>query len=77
MRVTTDATEIGTEESVISIKSTNGESAVALNTQFLLDILLVLKDPEILLKFGEKLSPVTVCSEREEGLTHIIMPLKI
>lgn len=77
LRVTTDATEIGTEESVISIKSTNGESAVALNTQFLLDILLVLKDPEILLKFGEKLSPVTVCSEREEGLTHIIMPLKI
>ncbi|QQS59000.1 DNA polymerase III subunit beta [Candidatus Peregrinibacteria bacterium] len=77
MRITTDATEIGTEESVISIKSTGGESAVALNAQFLLDILLVFKDPEVLLRFGEKLNPIMVCSKNEEGLTHIIMPLKI
>jgi DNA polymerase-3 subunit beta len=79
LKVTTDMTEIGVDESVLSIKNSGGENAVVLNSQFLLDILLVLSGDQIVLKVGEKLSPILVGSSdsEEKGFLHIIMPLKV
>jgi DNA polymerase-3 subunit beta len=75
--VTTDPTEIGTEESRIEIQNTNGENSVALNAQFLLDALLVFSGKEVLIKIGEKLSPVSIISQSDSDFLHIIMPLKV
>lgn len=75
--VTTDPTEIGTEESRISIENSYGENSVALNAQFLLDALLVFSDKEVTLGIGEKLSPVSITAESEKDFLHIIMPLKV
>ncbi len=77
MEITTDATEIGTEEAVIAIENSNGENAVALNSQFFLDVLQVLNGEKIELHVGEKLSPVLVTSQQNKGFLHVIMPLKI
>ena len=77
MEVTTDATEIGTEEATLSITNTNGDCAVALNSQFFLDVLQVLTGDEIELHIGEKLSPIAVKSTKTPEFLHVIMPLKI
>ncbi len=77
LKITTDATEIGTEESIIEIENPGGENMVSLNSQFLLDILLVLSGKKILLRVGEKLSPVSITSPEDPDFLHIIMPLKV
>ncbi len=77
MKITTDVTEIGVDESVIPIENPNGENIVALNSQFLLDILLVFNGKKVNLHLGEKLSPISIVSPQEEDFLHIIMPLKV
>jgi DNA polymerase-3 subunit beta len=76
MHITTDATEIGTEDAAVAIKNSGEENLVSLNAQFLLDILLVLNGDKVTLRIGEKLAPVSVSSSRSDGFLHIIMPLK-
>lgn len=75
--ITTDATEIGSEEARLPIVNSDGENQVALSGQFFLDALLVLSGEKVVLKIGEKLSPIAVTSPEEPDLLHIIMPLKI
>lgn len=75
--VTTDITEIGIEEATIPSVNSGGENSVAVNSQFLLDVLLVLNGDKALLKIGEKLNPITVASKEDTGFLHIIMPLKV
>lgn len=77
LTVTTDATEIGTEESVLDVEGGKGEQVVALNGQFFLDILMVLSGEKVMVKMGEKLSPIAVVSPKSPEFLHIIMPLKV
>jgi len=78
LKITTDATEIGAEESLLEVKNAEGgENAVALNAQFLLDILLVLQGDDIEIRIGEKLHPLALSSTKNPEFTHIIMPLKM
>lgn len=77
MKVTTDATEMGTEESTIAISGQAVPGEVAINGQFFLDILMVLSGEKVKLKVGEKLSPISVVSPQDSGFLHIIMPLKV
>ncbi len=77
MDVTTDATEIGNEEATLPITNTNGESAVAINSQFFLDVLQVLAGDKVELHIGEKLSPISITSPKNSEFLHVIMPLKI
>lgn len=76
MIVTTDATEIGSEEAVLPVENNAGENTISLNAQFLLDILMVLSGEKVVLLLGENLSPVSLSSPETEGFLHIIMPLK-
>ncbi len=77
LEITTDITEIGTEEAVLPITNSNGESAVALNSQFFLDVLQVLDGDTVELHIGEKLNPISITSPKNKGFLHVIMPLKI
>lgn len=77
LTITTDATEMGTEESVLDAEGGTGEQVVALNGQFFLDILMVLSGEKVMVKMGEKLSPVAIVSEKSPEFLHIIMPLKV
>lgn len=77
LNITTDETEIGNEESVIKVENYDGEGSLSINSQFLLDILLVLSTDDIILKIKNRPSPVSLASDNENSFVHIIMPLKV
>lgn len=78
LKITTDATEMGTEESTLEYEGEKIEDQVlALNSQFLLDALMVIKEEKVEFVLGEGLNPVTIRSPKEKDFLHIIMPLKV
>lgn len=75
--ITTDITEIGSEEAEIKVEVSGEVNQTSLNGQFLLDVLSVLTDKEVLIKIAEKLSPVIIQGKDNKEFVHVIMPLKI
>lgn len=76
LKTSTPATQIGKEESTIQTQINGEENKIALNSQYLLDILNNLSEKEIILEINEKINPIVI-KTKEEGFLHIIMPLKI
>jgi len=75
--ITTDATQFG-EGEVDIITAVNGdECEIALNSQYILDLLSNISAKEVVFKIGEKTSPVVVQEKDLTDYVHIIMPLKI
>lgn len=77
IQITTDATEIGKEDSEIVAEVTGGEETVALNGQYFLDVLQNIPGEKVKIQTEGKLSPVVITPEKEEGYIHVIMPLKV
>ncbi|MCT4592629.1 MAG: DNA polymerase III subunit beta [Candidatus Gracilibacteria bacterium] len=75
--ITTNNTEIGTEESEVEIKLSGSNNQTALNSLFLLDVLNIIPDKEIIIKIAEKLSPVVIHGKNQKEFIHVIMPLKV
>lgn len=78
--VSTNETQIGegTAEVDISIEGENNQ--VALNAQYLLDVLSHIDTEKVECGIDNKLSPVTIKpigKEKESNYTHVIMPLKL
>ena len=77
LQISTAITQIGSEESKIQTKLKGEENKIALNSQYLLDILANLSDEnEVILKINEKINPVIVQIKNQTEFIHIIMPLK-
>ncbi len=74
--ITTDATEIGTEESQMDAVVQGEECSIALNGQYFLDILQCLEGEKAQIEVEGKLSPVVVKPKDTKGFVHVIMPLK-
>ncbi len=75
--ITTDVTEIGSEEAVIQSEVSGEKNQTSLNGQFLLDVLSVIDNKEIKIKIAEKLSPIIIQGKDNNEFIHVIMPLKI
>jgi len=76
LEIFTSETEIGNEKVVMKLKEKVSENIISINSQFLLDAILVFSSEEIYLKFGEKLNPILISSKQDSDFQHIIMPLK-
>lgn len=75
--ITTDATQFG-EGEVDIITAVNGdECEIALNSQYILDLLSNIGARDVMFKVGEKTSPVVIKEKGVDNYLHIIMPLKI
>jgi len=77
LKIKTSITQIGREESILQTKIEGEENKIALNSQYLLDILNNLSEKEILLQVNEKINPIIIKTKTEKEFLHIIMPLKI
>lgn len=77
MIISTSQTQIGTEKSIIQTQITGSENKIALNSQYLLDILSNLNTKEIILKINEKINPVILHPKDVTDFIHIVMPLKL
>ncbi len=75
--ITTDATEIGSDESEVEAEVSGEDNTVALNGQYFLDVLQNIHEEKALVEIEGKLSPIVIKPEKEKGFTHVIMPLKI
>lgn len=75
--LTTDSTQYGEGEIHLSVKPEGAATAIALNSQYILDVLNNVEGQEFAFEFGEKTSPVLLKSVSSPDTIHIIMPLKI
>lgn len=75
--ITTEKTEIGTEEAKVSCEGQGDELQFALNGQYLLEALQSIDEPKVRIQTEGKLSPVVIKPEQKDDVLHVIMPLKV
>lgn len=77
VEITTETTQYGEGEVKMKTKIEGEDGEIALNSQFILDVLGNIGGDEIKFKIGEKITPVIISPKEKSDYTHIIMPLKI
>ncbi len=78
LAVSTDATEIGEERTVIPVKLTGEVNIIALNTDYVLDVLGALSaDNKVKLELDTKMSPAVFKTVNGTDFVHLVMPLKM
>ena len=75
--ITTDTTQYGVGEVEIKTKVEGENNEIALNSQFILDVLNNVGTDEVMIELGESVNPAILRPSGKEDYTHIIMPLKI
>lgn len=76
LQIATDETSIGEEKAEVDVTVQGENNKVALNSQYLLDVLARLKD-EVSIEMDEKLTPIVVKPTKKDDYLYIIMPLKV
>lgn len=76
LQIATDETSVGEERAEIAIQMEGENNKIAINSQYLLDVLGHLKE-NVSIEMDEKLTPVVVRPVKKEGYLYIIMPLKV
>ena len=77
LTITTDTTQYGVGEIEIKTKTEGSSNEIALNSQFVLDVLSNIGTSEIVLELGEKTNPAILRPSGKNDYVHIVMPLKI
>ena len=77
LTVSTEETRVGEEKAELDIKMKGDNNKVALNSQYLLDVLTFIDEEEVKIEMTDKLSPAVIRPCKSDGYTYIIMPLKI
>ncbi len=76
LQIATDETSVGEEKAEVDVKIEGENNKIALNSQYLLDVLGHLKE-KVCIEMDEKLTPVVVRSAKKDDYLYIIMPLKV
>jgi len=78
LTVSTDSTEIGEEKTTLEVKFTGEPATIALNADYVLDILGALSEQEkIKMELETKMSPAVFKPTKNENFIHLVMPLKM
>lgn len=78
LTVSTDSTQIGEEQTTIDIKLEGATNIIALNADYVLDILGALTGNEkVQIELEGKLSPAVFKKLKDPNYVHLIMPLKM
>ena len=75
--VTTDTTQYGVGEVEMKTGVEGENNEIALNSQFILDVLNNIGSDEVIIELGESVNPAILRPSGKEDYVHIIMPLKI
>lgn len=76
LQVATDETSVGEEKAEVDIKMEGENNKVALNAQYLLDVLSRMKE-NVAIEMDERLTPVVIKPAKKDDYLYIIMPLKV
>ncbi len=77
LTLSTDETQIGEDKTKIEVEIEGENNVIALNTDYVLDILNAIPDENIILEMSGKVSPAIFKREKEKDFIHLVMPLKI
>ena len=77
LAISTDETKVGEEKSEINVKVDGENNKIALNAQYLMDVLNFIQSDEVLLEMDDKLSPAVIKPSKKQDYVYIIMPLKV
>lgn len=77
LTISTEETKVGEEKAEVSVKVEGENNKIALNAQYLLDVLTFIQSDQIVLEMDDKLSPAVIRPADKKGYVYIIMPLKI
>lgn len=78
LTISTDSTQIGEERTTIPIKLEGATNVIALNTDYVLDLLSALSGEEnVIIELEGKLNPAVFKKEKDKDFVHLIMPLKM
>ncbi len=77
LTVSTDETRVGEEKAELDISMSGENNKIALNAQYLLDVLNYIQSDKIQMEIEDKLSPAVVRPVKEKDYVYIIMPLKV
>ena len=77
LTISTDETKVGEEKAEIEVEINGENNKIALNAQYLLDVLNYINSEKISFEIDDKLSPAVVRPAKEKDYVYIIMPLKI
>lgn len=75
--LTSEAKEVGSQETELEAQSEGSEIQIAFNSKYLIDILAVLQQSQISIEFSGNLSPALVKPVGEEGLEYVVMPIRL
>lgn len=75
--VSTDSTQYGEGEVHLKAASEGVDNEVAINSQYLLDVLGNIGVDQIQMELGEKVNPVIIRPMEKSDYLHIVMPLKL
>lgn len=77
VNITTNNTQYGVGEVDIATKVDGENNEIALNSQFILDVLSNIHSDRIIIELDEGVRPAVIKPQEKEGCIHVIMPLKI
>lgn len=76
LQIATEETSVGEEKAEVDIKINGENNKIAVNSQYLLEVLARLKE-NVSIEMDEKLTPVIVRPVKKQDYLYIIMPLKV
>lgn len=77
VKITTDSTQLGVGEVELKAAVSGADAEIALNSQFVLDVLSNIGSDEVSMELGEKTNPAIIKPTTKEDYLHVVMPLKI
>ncbi len=75
--LTSEAKEVGSQETELEAQSEGSEIQIAFNSKYLIDVLTALPQSQISIEFSGNLSPALVKPIGEEGLEYVVMPIRL
>ena len=77
LRLTSEAKELGGQESDIEAKTEGIGLLIAFNSKFLIDALQNSNADDVQIEFSGNLSPALIRPVGEEGLEYVVMPVRL
>ena len=77
LTLSTDETQIGQEKTKISVKIEGENNVIALNTDYVLDILNAIPDEIVIIEMSGKITPAIFRRPKKDDFLHLVMPLKV
>lgn len=77
LTISTETTQIGDDVANLEIKVEGVASTVAINADYLLDVLSSINDESIKMELNGVNSPIVIKKEKDENFVHLIMPLRV